>query len=71
MNLGYANVIRRSHAGSSVRIMFASRRRAYRRRHGVDPWWARDVGGMPVWAVIVSALVIVGLLAFVLYRNFA
>lgn len=61
----------RSHGGSSVRIMFTSYRRKYRRLHGVDPWWARELGGMPVWAVIVSALVILGLLAFVLWRYVA
>lgn len=51
--------------------MFTSYRRKYRRLHGVDPWWARELGGMPVWAVIVSALVILGLLAFVLWRYVA
>ena len=41
-----------------------STRRRYRRTNHVTPWWAVEHGGMPVWGIALSAVVILGIGVF-------
>ncbi|GMM95855.1 MULTISPECIES: hypothetical protein [unclassified Microbacterium] len=45
--------------------MHARRSRHSRHRSRVlTPWYRQEVGGLPVWAMIVIALAVAGLIAF-------
>lgn len=45
----------------------SSRKRRHHRDYGFTPWWMRDYGGLPGWALIPTGLVLVGMGIVVAY----